>query len=105
MPLRRHVNKYVSTKEHEVTNRRKFGMLAAVSLAAPATLRNYSRKAYADLSRPLPDLLSAPLELAGDWGRMLEGAVVQVVERMRHACLGGVRLLSDRQPTSLRIEE
>jgi len=50
-------------------------------------------------------LLTAPIELDGDWGRMLEGAAVQVVERMRHACLDGVRLVSDRQPTKLRVEE
>ena len=50
-------------------------------------------------------LLTAPIELAGDWGRMLEGAADQVVERMRHACLDGVRLLSDRQPTRLRVDE
>jgi hypothetical protein len=28
-----------------------------------------------------------------------------VVERMRYACLDGVRLLSDRQPTRLRVDE
>ncbi|WP_246683302.1 hypothetical protein [Mesorhizobium sp. B2-8-3] len=50
-------------------------------------------------------LLHAPIELAGDWGRMLPGAALQVVERMRHACLDGVRLVSDRQPTRLRVEE
>ncbi|MBZ9887723.1 hypothetical protein LB559_07225 [Mesorhizobium sp. BR1-1-3] len=52
-----------------------------------------------------PNLLTAPIELAGDWGHMLEGAADQVVERMRHACLDGVRLLSDRQPTRLRVDE
>ena len=56
-------------------------------------------------ARPSPTLLTAPIELAGDWGRMLEGAALQVVERMRHACLDGVRLLSDRQPTRLRVDE
>ena len=52
-----------------------------------------------------PTLLSAPIELAGDWGRMLPHAAAQVVERMRHACLDGVRLVSDRQPTRLRVDE
>jgi hypothetical protein len=111
MTLRRYLDKYVWIKEHELTNRRNFGVLAAVSLAAPATLRRYSRKAYAAMSgkapsaHPSPNLLTAPIELAGDWGRMLEGAAVQVIERMRHACLDGVRLVSDRQPTRLRVEE
>lgn len=50
-------------------------------------------------------LLIAPIELAGDWGRMLPRSADQVVERMRHACLDGVRLLSDRQPTRLRVDE
>ncbi|WP_245464416.1 hypothetical protein [Mesorhizobium sp. M8A.F.Ca.ET.021.01.1.1] len=56
-------------------------------------------------TEPSVTLLSAPIELAGDWGRMLPGAADQVVERMRHACLDGLRLLSDRQPTRLRIDE
>ena len=62
----------------------------------------------AQLSPPIeqaPTLLSAPIELAGDWGHMLPRAADQVVERMRHACLDGVRLLSDRQPTRLRVDE
>ena len=50
-------------------------------------------------------LLSAPIELAGDWGHMLPCAADQVVEHMRQACLEGVRLVSDRQPTRLRVDE
>jgi hypothetical protein len=59
------------------------------------------------LSPPIeqaPTLLSAPIEVAGDWGQQSPYAV-QVIERMRHACLDGVRLLSDRQPTRLRVDE
>ena len=33
-------------------------------------------------------LLTAEIEVAGDWGRMLEGAADQVLERMRLACIG-----------------
>lgn len=54
---------------------------------------------------PAPTLLSAPVELAGDWGHMVQRAAHLVVERMRHACLDGVRLVSDRQPTRLRVDE
>ncbi|QKC78803.1 hypothetical protein EB233_27615 [Mesorhizobium erdmanii] len=74
-------------------------------------LRSDPERTYAAMSpkstlaHPSPTLLTAPIELAGDWGRMLEGAAVQVLERMRHACLDGVRLLSDRQPTRLRVDE
>jgi hypothetical protein len=54
---------------------------------------------------PAPTLLSAPIELAGDWGHMLPYSADLVVERMRHACLDGVRLISDRQPTRIRVDE
>jgi hypothetical protein len=52
---------------------------------------------------PAPTLLSAPIELAGNWGHMLHSSAKQVVERMRHACFDGVHLVSDRQPTRLRV--
>ncbi|WP_246093877.1 MULTISPECIES: hypothetical protein [Mesorhizobium] len=52
-----------------------------------------------------PTLLSAPIELTGDWGHMLPRSADLVLERMRHACLDGVRLLSDRQPKRLRVDE
>jgi hypothetical protein len=60
------------------------------------------------LSPPIqkaPTLLSAPIELAGDWGHMLPRSADAVVQRMRHACLDDVRLISDRQPTRLRVDE
>jgi hypothetical protein len=50
-------------------------------------------------------LLNVPIELAGNWGHMVTGAAKLVVERMRQACLDGVRLVSDRQPKGLRIDE
>jgi hypothetical protein len=77
-----------------------------ISTAAP---RNGAMAIMAEILSPpieqAPTLLSAPIELAGDWGHMLPRAADQVVERMRHACLDGVRLLSDRQPTRLRVDE
>jgi hypothetical protein len=54
---------------------------------------------------PASTLLSAPIELAGNWGHMLPRSADLVVERMRHSCLDGVRLVSDRQPTRLRVDE
>jgi hypothetical protein len=36
---------------------------------------------------------------------MLPRSADLVVERMRHSCLDGVRLVSDRQPTRLRVDE
>jgi hypothetical protein len=76
--------------------------------AAFAQSRKGSEAPVTQLSPPIEPgvtLLSAPIELAGDWGKMLPYAADQVVEFMRHACLDGVRLVSDRQPTRLRVDE
>jgi len=49
-------------------------------------------------------LYTAPIEVLGDWRESpLEHAAV-VIERLRHACLAGVDLLSDRQPNRLRVQ-
>ena len=96
--------------------RREFITMIAGSVAAilgtrgigTARPRSGDLATMTQLSPPIeqaPTLLSAPIELAGDWGHMLPRAADQVVERMRHACLDGVRLLSDRQPTRLRVDE
>jgi hypothetical protein len=50
-------------------------------------------------------LLTVPIELAGDWGHMIPDAAAHVLERMRRACLNGIRLVSDDQPDRLRVEE
>jgi hypothetical protein len=50
-------------------------------------------------------LLSAPLELVGDWGGSPPSDVAVVISRMREVSLSGVRLLSDQQPDKLRIDE
>ncbi|MER9658014.1 hypothetical protein NKJ26_32160 [Mesorhizobium sp. M0152] len=83
---------------------------AAAGSLIPAALpaRDALGESYAAMAPPAtspPSLLIAPIELAGDWGHMLPRAADQVVERMRHACLDGVRLVSDRQPTRLRVDE
>ena len=49
-------------------------------------------------------LLSAPLELTGDWGVSSPEDALVVLSRTREACLRGVRLLSHDQPAELRIE-
>jgi hypothetical protein len=51
------------------------------------------------------DLLTAPIELAGNWGRMIPHSADIVVELMRRACLDDIRLVSDRQPARLRVDE
>jgi hypothetical protein len=49
-------------------------------------------------------LLSAPLEVGGDWGSSPPNDALAVIARMREVCLSGVRLLSDRQPAKLRVD-
>ncbi len=60
---------------------------------------------FAQIRNSAVTLLSAPIEMAGDWGHMLPRSAEQVVERMRHSCLDGIRLVSDGQPTRLRVDE
>lgn len=62
-------------------------------------MRNAARSASRE-----PTLLSAPLELKGNWGAPLEGPAAIVVSRMREACLSGLSLLSDHQPGKLIID-
>ena len=50
-------------------------------------------------------LLEGPIEIDGDWGRMIPNSVHAVLERMRRACLDGIRLVSDDQPERLRVTE
>jgi hypothetical protein len=72
------------------------------------TNRKESSAVMAQLSPSIeetPTLLTAPIELAGDWGHMLPRSADLIIERMRHSCLDGIRLVSDRQPTRLRVEE
>lgn len=71
--------------------------------AAFACLPHVIDNAYAQL--PKVTLLSAPLELGGEWGGSPPNDARAVILRMREACLSGVRLLSDRQPAKLRIDD
>jgi hypothetical protein len=51
-----------------------------------------------------PSLIAAPLTLRGDWGASPRAAVLEVLERIRRACLFDIKLLSDRQPEKLTVE-
>lgn len=72
-------------------------------LAAAYSQMNLS--AFADAPNPQLTLLTVPVEVLGSWGDSLPQAARQVILWMRAACLSGVRLLSDRQPARLRIED
>jgi hypothetical protein len=61
-------------------------------------------KAFGLASEATPRLLSASLELGGTWEASPVDAVLRVLTRMRAVCLADVRLLSDRQPEIIRVE-
>jgi hypothetical protein len=50
------------------------------------------------------DLLSAPIAVTGPWAEASPQDAARVVTRMRDVCLAGVRLVSDRQPQRLSVE-
>jgi len=89
-------------------------MMAATSLAAfgttflsPTRWVGMNKARAASLNRVATSqtsLRTAPIEIVGDWQRMLPGAVDLVVERMRQASFAGVRTLSDQQPVRLQVE-
>ena len=61
-------------------------------------------ESYAQSSVTPVTLLSAPLELGGEWGAPPQAAA-RVIERMRVVSLSGVRLVSDQQPDKLRVDD
>ena len=54
---------------------------------------------------PPVTLLSAPMELGGEWGGSPPSSAALVLTRTREVALSGVRLLSDRQPDQLRVDD
>jgi hypothetical protein len=62
-------------------------------------------RAQAQPASPKVDLLSAPLELVGEWGGSPQGSAAVVIGRMREVCLTGFRLLSDQQPEKIRVDD
>lgn len=63
------------------------------------------RRALARAGPGEVDLLSAQLQLGGDWGGSTTADAAAVIESMRVGCLGGVALVSDGQPKRLRIDD
>jgi hypothetical protein len=83
--------------------RRNLLLAAGVLLVMNAPRRGTSARAQPASAKV--DLLSAPLELGGEWGGSPEGAAAVVIGRMREVCLTGVRLLSDQQPERVRVDD
>jgi hypothetical protein len=50
-------------------------------------------------------LLDVPLELTGEWAGSPPHAAARVILRMREVSLAGIKLLSDQQPETIRVEE
>jgi hypothetical protein len=65
-------------------------------------LPNLTRRSYAQALQST--LLSAPLEIGGNWGGSPRDDARAVILRVREVCLSGIRLLSDRQPEKLRVD-
>lgn len=83
-------------------NRRNlFAATGGLLLAIRAPLS----KAEAVAIRRDPNLRNAPIEISGDWGGADENDPRAVIVRARQACLSRVRLVSDRQPSRLRVED
>jgi hypothetical protein len=81
-------------------DRRSFLAGAGVSLlCAPELIR------AARAQSPPATLLSAPIELGGEWYGSPQTSVALVLARTRDVALSGVRLLSDRQPEQLRVDD
>ena len=51
------------------------------------------------------NLLTAPLEVGEAWNGAARTDAAAVIARMREACLSGIRLVSDRQPDRLRVDD
>ena len=83
--------------------RRNLLVAAGILLAMNAPPRSAGARAQPASTKV--DLLSAPLELTGEWEGSPQGAAAVVVERMRDVCLAGVSLLSDQQPERVRIDD
>ena len=83
-------------------NRRRF-----LAVAGGAILGDwrFAGMGQATENAPPVNLLTAPLELGGEWGGSPPPSVALVLTRAREVALAGVRLLSDRQPDRLRVDD
>ena len=75
-------------------------LAVAAPTAPPPTDHNLVRSVDQHMS-----VRTAPIELIGNWGQMIPSAVQTVLAFARASALEGVRLLSDRQPARIRVDE
>ena len=99
----------ISSKVEElgVRDRKSIARRGFLTLAGTVVLglSRLSLGLSAMASEPVRSLLTAPLELGGAWTGSLPGAARRVISRMREVCLAGVRLVSDRQPAELYVDD
>ena len=76
----------------------------AVLLLFGAGAASFASRSLAQPEPSLMTLLNVPLEVQGEWGKSPPRAAAAVISRMREVCLAGVRLLSDQQPSGVRVE-
>jgi hypothetical protein len=86
---------------HETLGRRSFLKLAGMTVPGISGL---VACAQGLASEPNTSLRSAPVELGGIWRSSPADAVLRVLVRMRQVSLEGLRLISDRQPGQLYVE-
>ena len=91
-------------------DRRRILFTAAAVLVPAAKVQGKMAKLKMDAGErarrfEAADLATVPIELAGDWGEMVPASVLAVIEKMRAACLEGIRLVSDRQPARIKVDE
>jgi hypothetical protein len=79
--------------------RRRWVLLFGAGAASLAATRSFGQASTRSAT-----LSEAPLRLLGEWGHSSAGDVSAVLTRARRACLSGMRLLSDRQPSRLKVE-
>ena len=80
------------------------GRRSLLSLAG-VVLAGSPQDGFAQFAAPPVTLLSAPMELVGQWDGSPPLAAAHVLARVREVSLAGVRLVSDQQPDRLRIDE
>src|SRR5262245_8616067 len=99
MTGRREAARDLATPQDDVGARQAVTRRGILVLSAAAMIAGEARARYEAMT-----LLDIPLEVRGEWGKSPPRAAVAVISRMREASLAGSSLLSDRQPSRLRVE-
>jgi len=83
--------------------RRQILLLLGTAASSLAVRKSFGQKFFGQ--RSPATLLDVPLEVQGDWGKSPRGAATTVISRIREVCLAEVRLLSDHQPSGIRVRD